>query len=255
MLRRINAQRDAGAGALVSSGDPTAALVGRELRYPPPHAPDPDAEAWTARIEAWRERLMAREGVVQCAVGRPRFGRQRSFSISVARLASEVSAGAEWGTVMLRLTRALRPTSCVEIGSAAGFSAAYSAAGLELAGSGRLVCIEASADCAGITRETFSELGLQRADVLQGRGAERLPDVVEKTGPLQLAFLDDDHRRRGTIDMAGQLLDALSPGGVLLIDNVHHSLGMRWAWSAVSGDSRLSTAVDCGGIGVCVRAA
>jgi predicted O-methyltransferase YrrM len=229
-------------------------MVGRALQlWDQGEAPDPEAEAWVSKIESWRADLLARGGTVRCSVGPPRFGRQRSFSISVARLAQIASTRSARGLFLMELVRALRPSSCVEIGSAAGFSAAYQAAGLEINGSGRLICIEASADCAAIVRETLSTLGLDRAEVLVGRGPERLGEAAESSGPFQLAFLDDDHRRAGTIEMADLLIGALAPGGVLLIDDIRLSVGMRRGWKAVSQDPRLRIASDLGGMGVCVR--
>jgi predicted O-methyltransferase YrrM len=240
---------------LIAGDDPTAAIVGREAqRWVHGEAPDPEAEAWVSRIEAWREHLLARGGTVRCSVGAPRFGRQRSFSITVERLASISSTRSDRGLFLMGLVRALRPSSCVEVGSALGFSAAYQAAGLEINGSGQLICIEASADCAEIARETLSTLGLERAEVLVGRGTERLREVAESSGPFQLAFLDDDHRRAGTIEMADLLIEALAPGGVLLIDDIRLSMAMRRGWKVVSRDPRLSTASNLGGMGMCVRA-
>jgi predicted O-methyltransferase YrrM len=256
--RRLRRWQATGAGEslrLIAGEDPTAAIVGRELqRWVDGEAPDPEAEAWVSRIEARREDLIARGGAVRCSVGAPHFGRQRSFSMRVERLASISSTRPPRGLFLMGLVRSLRPSSCVEIGSALGFSAAYQAAGLEINGSGKLVCIEASADCAGLARETLSTLGLERAEVLVGRGAERLGEVAESSGPFQLAFLDDDHRRAGTIEMADLLIEALAPGGVLLIDDIRLSRGMLRGWKVVSRDPRLSTASDLGRMGMCVRA-
>jgi predicted O-methyltransferase YrrM len=251
-MRKSRARREVGAEELIASGDRTAEIIGRELQRSVWLGPlGPEEEAWATRIESWRQTLSARDDIVRCYVGRP--GHQRSFKLSMARLLGPVSTGVNWGRAMLRLVRALRPSSCVEVGSAAGFSAAYQAAALELNGGGRLISIEASPECAAIARETLSALGLERAEVLVGRGEERLREAVDEAGPFQLAFQDDDHRRSGTIEMADRLVDSLSPGGALLIDDVHLSIGMRRAWRTVARDPRFAVAAGCGKVGVGVR--
>jgi predicted O-methyltransferase YrrM len=172
----------------------------------------------------------------------------------MGKLLGPVSTGAPWGQVLMRLVRILRPQACIEIGAAAGFSAAYQAAALELNGGGRLVTIESSPECAALARETLSSLGLERAEVLVGRGEQRLPDAFAEAGPFQLAFQDDDHRRRGTLGLADLLIESLSPRGVLLVDDIGLSAGMRRAWRALAADSRFSVAADCGRVGVGVKA-
>ena len=208
-----------------------------------------------SRIEEWRERLIARGGTARASVGARHLGFQRHFNVSVERLASVMSTKVPRGLFLMGLVRALRPSSCVEIGSAAGFSAAYEAAGLELNGHGELTCIEASADCAAIAAETLSALGLDvRARVVQGRGSDRIDEFAARSGPFQLAFLDDDHRRAGTLETADPLIDALSPDGVLLIDDIRLSSGMWRGWKQLREDPRLKFATDLGWSGVCVRA-
>ena len=119
---------------------------------------------------------------------------------------------------------------------------------------GRLITIESSRECAALARETLSSLRLERAEVLVGRGEERVPGAFAEAGPFQLAFQDDDHRRRGTLSLADRLIESLSPRGVLLVDDIGLSAGMRRAWRTLAGDSRLAIAADCGRAGVGVKA-
>lgn len=166
-----------------------------------------------------------------------------------------VSTAPRGGRLLLWVVRALRPRTCLELGTGAGFSMAYESAALELNGGGRLIGVEASEDCAALTRETLSAVGLEgSSQILVGRGEERIDDAVQAMGPLEFAYEDEDHRPAATIAVADRLIEALAPGGVLLIDDIHLAWsGMHRAWRAIERDPRLAVAADCGKTGVCVR--
>ena len=106
-----------------------------------------------------------------------------------------------------------------------------------------------------MTRETLAALGLDgSSEILVGRGEDRIDEAVEALGPIQFAYEDEDHRPSATIAVADRLIDALAPGGVLLIDDIHLAWsGMYRAWRAIEKDPRLAVAADCGKGGVCVR--
>lgn len=88
------------------------------------------------------------------------------------------------------LTRLVNAKNVVEIGTLAGYSAAWIARGL--AEGGTLYCIEASEKHARVSRENLTASGLgSLVDIQQGAGKDLLPKLAAH-GPFDLVFIDAD---------------------------------------------------------------
>lgn len=163
----------------------------------------------------------------------------------------------EWAYLLFRLVRALQPSTCLELGSCVGISAAYQAAALALnGGPGRLLTLEGSDVLAARSALTLQDLGLAgRADVRVGPFRSTLAPGLRDLRPLEFAFVDGHHDRDATLEYAEQILPALAPEAVVVFDDINWSVGMRQAWQRLRRDPRFALTIDLRTMGLAVVSA
>jgi predicted O-methyltransferase YrrM len=88
--------------------------------------------------------------------------------------------------------------------------------------------------------------------VHQGQFSDLLPGLLARTAPLDYVFIDGHHDGPATVGYFGQIHPSLSPGALVVFDDVAWSSGMAEAWKAIRADPRVRVAVDLGMMGVCI---
>jgi predicted O-methyltransferase YrrM len=228
---------------LVGNRTRAAEALSRALRRTALGRIPPEERDWAGRIEAWRRELAA------SANSRP------TDDLGLVDLAAAV----EWmsvprvlGSFLMRLVRELAPRSCLELGTGFGFSGAYQGAALELNGGGRLVTVDVHEAWAGLAREGFSRLGLDRVEVRAGPAAEALESALTVAAPVDYAFVDADHQEAPTLEAFADLLPRLSPGALVVFDDLRYTPEMKRAWRSIRNHPRVSLALPVGRLGVVV---
>jgi predicted O-methyltransferase YrrM len=103
---------------------------------------------------------------------------------------------------------------------------------------------------------TIEEIGLgQRAEVRTGEFDLTLPGAIADLEPLDLVFIDGNHREAATIAYADQVHPHLAAEAVLVFDDIHWSDGMTRAWQYVTEDPRYALTVDLRTMGIAVVSA
>jgi predicted O-methyltransferase YrrM len=202
---------------------------------------------WIERIESWRRRFSTRAGSISVELSS---GERRE--LTPRRLGSVSSVHRPWGVFLMRLVRELEPRSCVELGAAIGISAAYQGAALALNGRGRLRTVEGVPELAGMARETLEALGIERAEVVEGRFDDVLEDVLVEAAPVELAYIDAGKGREHNLRQFERLLPHLAPRAVLVMDDIHWSREMRSAWREIRSHQRVALSVDLWRLGACL---
>jgi len=253
-LRRRD--RDRTLARLLKDPEPTVAAVGRALTAAAA-APEAPEREWIDRIEGLRAELGRSDEVIRSArstwTGEQADG-ERVRSSPVARLALEQSKSERWGRVLLHLARELDVRRALELGTCVGLSTAYQAAGLELAGGeGRLVTLEADPSRVELALANLERLGLgAHVEARAGRFEDTLDPALQSAGELDLAFVDGHHQLAPTLDYFERLTACLRRPGVILLDDITWSEGMRRAWARIAADPRVLLTVDLHGLGLCV---
>jgi predicted O-methyltransferase YrrM len=206
---------------------------------------------WVRRIERLRRRLRSSRKPVTLTdfgaghgSGRP----VRLHTVGERCLSSKSPLGA---LLLFQLVRELRPSRCLELGTNLGISAAYQAAALLLNGGGELHTVEGGPTLAELSRCHLASLQLP-AEVHEGRFLDVLPGLLARTAPLDYVFIDGHHDGPSTIGYFAQIHPGLSPGAVVVFDDVAWSRGMAEAWTTIQADPRVRVAVSLGTMGVCI---
>lgn len=118
------------------------------------------------------------------------------------------------GRFLSFFAKVCRPTTILEIGTFTGYSALCLAEGLT--SNGRLITIDINEELETFTRSFFdrSEFKAQ----IDYRIADAKDELTKIEGPFDLVFIDADKRNYALYyDL---ILDKMSPGGIILVDNV-----------------------------------
>jgi caffeoyl-CoA O-methyltransferase len=120
------------------------------------------------------------------------------------------------------LTRLVNAKKAVEIGTLAGYSAAWIARGM--AEGGTLYCVEASEKHARISRENLTASGFgSMVDIQQGAGKDILPKLAAH-GPFDLVFIDAD--KESYPYYLEWTAENLRPGGLVAAHNAFRGGGV-----------------------------
>ncbi len=171
---------------------------------------------------------------------------------SVGELCRAASKTPRWSLLLFEIVRACRPARCLELGTCLGISAAYQAAALQLNGRGSLLSLEGSEPRARLAQENLSKLALDNATVVTGRFQDVLPEVLEEHAPFDHVFIDGHHQEDATLAYFDQIAPCLSPGAIVVLDDIGWSAGMQRAWQAVRARRGVSASIDLFLVGVCV---
>lgn len=162
----------------------------------------------------------------------------------------KASKPAFWAKFLFKLIRQLEPSSCVELGSCVGISAAYQGVALELNGKGSLTTLEGSPEIAQKAKETIENLDLLNTSVVVGPFHETLKSVLEASKPVDLFFNDGHHDHDAVIEYFNTALPYLSDQAIVVFDDITWSSGMRKAWTEIEDDKRVAASIDLREIGI-----
>lgn len=118
------------------------------------------------------------------------------------------------GRFLSFLAKVCRPTTILEIGTYTGYSALCLAEGLN--SDGRLITIDINEELETFTRSFFDRSDYKNQ--IDYRIADAKDELTKIDGPFDLVFIDADKRNYALYyDL---IIDKMSPGGVILVDNV-----------------------------------
>jgi len=117
------------------------------------------------------------------------------------------------GRLLEFISKILRPSSVLEIGTYTGYSAICMARGL--APGGKLVTLDINEELESMVREFFHKSGLSdRIDYRIGNALDLIPRLE---GNFDLVFIDAD--KANYITYYQMIVERVNPGGIVLADN------------------------------------
>lgn len=221
-----------------------------------------DERQWVTRIEALRNELAASSaqitltdygsGAAHLARTQQEMHQGVSKTVALSQLARVSSKSAPWTQLLFHLIREFKPAVAIELGACCGISAAYQAGAQKLNGRGRLITLEGAAPLAALARENLAKLGLDNAELVEGRFQDTLEGVLKAAAPVEYVFIDGHHDRDATRRYFETCIPYLAKQAVVVFDDIAWSAGMREAWKGISKDSRVKLAIETEIMGICV---
>jgi predicted O-methyltransferase YrrM len=146
-----------------------------------------------------------------------------------------------FGQLLYRLAKHYRPENIIELGTSLGITTAYFSRAVPGA---RIVSIEGSEAIASKAKEHFKKLGCENIEVMEGNFDEILPSIIPGLAPVDLAFIDGNHRHEPTINYFLQLANASHNDTILVFDDIHWSEEMERAWKEINIHPSVKCTVD-----------
>ncbi len=165
---------------------------------------------------------------------------------SVASIAHTALKPAKYAQLMYRIVQYYHPATIVELGTSLGITTAYLASHPGV----QVTTLEGAGEVAAIARENFSRLQLSNIRLVEGNFDETLLPTLEKTGNVDLAFIDGNHRKQPTIDYFNRLLSHVNNYSMLIFDDIHWSTEMEEAWAYIKQHPAVTASIDLFFIGI-----
>jgi predicted O-methyltransferase YrrM len=160
---------------------------------------------------------------------------------TVAELAGTALKPKKYAQLLFRLVKHYQPQTMLELGTSLGITTSYLASANP---SARLVTIEGSKAIAEVAAENFYRLGLNNIRQRIGNFDDLLPAETTGASPLDLAYIDGNHRYEPTINYFHQLLPVLHNNSILVFDDIHWSAEMEKAWEEIKQHPSVQCTVD-----------
>jgi len=149
--------------------------------------------------------------------------------------------------LLYRLARHYGPSVILETGTALGLGTLALALGNPAA---TVFTIEGAPPLAARARNLFETQKQKNITLLEGLFDERLPGVLSRDRPVDMAFLDGHHKEEATLRYFGMLLPRLHPQSIVLIDDIYWSKGMARAWKKIRRHEKVTLSIDIFRMGI-----
>jgi predicted O-methyltransferase YrrM len=153
-----------------------------------------------------------------------------------------VRSQAEIGCLFAWIAATRRPQMIVEFGTAFGISAMYWSAGLDQAGSGRLLTFEPNEIWHAIAAARLAEFSGRATPVL-GTFEDKIADYLGQGETIDIAFVDAIHTSDFVTPQVELLITRLAAGGLIILDDISFSDDMRQCWQRWANDPRVTASV------------
>jgi predicted O-methyltransferase YrrM len=138
----------------------------------------------------------------------------------------------------------------LELGTHFGLSGAYL---ISLNRHARLFTVEGCPQTADIAAETFESLGLtHRVNQEIGSFDELLPSLLPRCSPIDLLFIDGNHRGKPLLQYLSLCTPYLAPNGIILISDIYWSADMKDTWRYIANQYPHFHAIDLFHFGILI---
>jgi predicted O-methyltransferase YrrM len=159
----------------------------------------------------------------------------------ICDLARNTSVSPRYGQVLARLVQLMQPGTIIELGTGTGMASLYMSLGYPDA---KIFTCEGSGDIAAIARDNFVRAGIFDIDLSVEKFDTFLPVILEGLNEDIFLFIDGDHRENSLKKYFSYILASNNSRGVLVIDDINWSQGMRRAWESLRTHPLISLSVE-----------
>lgn len=152
------------------------------------------------------------------------------------------------GELLYRICSSYQPQLGLELGTNLGFSTAYQTAGLETGG--RLITIEGAPALSQEAELLLQGLDL-KAEFVVGDFKGELERFHRENIRFDYVLMDGNHQYEPTMDYFDLLVKCMNPNGLIIVDDINWSKGMRRAWQAIKAREDVQVTIDLFFMGLC----
>lgn len=165
----------------------------------------------------------------------------------VSDMASTSLSGKSTCRVLFQIVEYFQCKNILELGTSLGLSSLYMASS---AHDIRVTTLEGDDNIADIARNLHKKTKASNIQVICGPFQENLPQVLQRIGQIDLAFIDGHHQEKPTIDYFNQILLNCHEHSIIIVDDIYWSEGMTKAWKSISTHPSVTLTIDLYTLGI-----
>jgi predicted O-methyltransferase YrrM len=178
-------------------------------------------------------------------------GGRDSGSTTLGELTSRAAIPPRRGSFLAQLAGLAPEGDLLELGSNVGIGTAFLADVARTRGSGHVYSVEGVPGIAEAAERTIKILGLgEWATIICQDFMETLTAASARQREFSFAFIDGSHTYAPTLQYVNAVEPLMRRGGMIVIDDVSQTAGIRKAWRELAADQRFPTAWSDGRFGV-----
>lgn len=166
---------------------------------------------------------------------------------SINAIARNAAKSKKFGQLLFRIAHFYGPKTILELGTSLGITSSYLALAQP---SSKLITMEGAKAIAEVAKQNFNKLGLNNIELVEGNFDDTLANVLNKTGSVDLAFIDGNHQQEPTERYFNQLLPKTHSDSILVFDDIHWSREMEQAWKTIRENPSVRCSIDLFFVGI-----
>jgi predicted O-methyltransferase YrrM len=156
------------------------------------------------------------------------------------------SVSSKYGRLLFRIARHYNPEVIIELGTSIGLSSIYLAKGNPVS---QILTIEGNNELCNFAADLFRSNNMENIHLVQGDFDETIENLPAIYTCPHLVYIDGNHRYESTLRYFSFFL-ARMPEGIIIIDDINWSAGMRKAWHAIVSRNRKNVTIDLHRMGI-----
>jgi predicted O-methyltransferase YrrM len=198
------------------------------------------AEHEFASIEALRKKLLSNKTVININDLGAGSAVLKSSERMISDIAQTSLSSAKFSKLYATIINFYNCKNNIELGTSLGINALFMASNPNT----RLTTFEGSAPIASFAQSTIEFHGNKNIVIKEGDICKTLPEHLQKSAKIDLAFMDANHRYEPTVQYAKWLMDRMHPQSILILDDIHASPDMERAWKELKDGMMVYASVD-----------
>ncbi|UII30300.1 class I SAM-dependent methyltransferase [Fulvivirga ulvae] len=159
----------------------------------------------------------------------------------ISDIATKGLTSNKYSEMLYRLCRFLEAKNILELGTSLGVNTLYLATSNKNA---IVSTFEGSPSLCKIATNTFHQFGAKNARIIEGNIDDNLQSFIESSLPIDVAFVDANHRYAPTISYFDIMLTKIHDQSCFIFDDIHWSKEMEQAWYEIRSHYRVSLSID-----------
>ncbi len=212
------------------------------------HVPDKNEKELFSKLENRRRELKRDHSLINVSDLGAGSEKLKTRQRTVSSIANTSLKSPKYARLLYRMATYYQALRILEIGTSLGVTSTYLASANP---DSELFTFEGIPGIAEKARESFLKSGLKNFALHLGNFDSSLPAFVTGLNkPLDLLFIDGNHRMEPTLRYFNQLLPASHANSIFVFDDIHWSAEMEAAWEKIKAHKAVTASIDLFFMGV-----
>jgi predicted O-methyltransferase YrrM len=142
--------------------------------------------------------------------------------------------------LLYRLANHIKARQIVELGTSMGVTTMY----LSKCVAATIYTFEGNASMVNIALTNFESSEAKNIVLVEGNINETLPEFVEVNRKLDFVLMDANHRYEPTVEYFSLVVERMTPGAIVVVDDIYQSNDMAKAWKEIRGHELVYGSID-----------